>query len=81
MPTPKEIEQELKGLAGEIDRAREDISRNKGKLEALDEQLRKFGVEKIEDAEKKIEELKETERSLNEEIQNEYEKLKEQYDW
>ena len=81
MPTPREIEQELKTLADEIDRAKDDISRNKGREEALLAQLKKLEIASLSEAQEKIKELKVEEQRLEQQIQHDFEQLKTKYQW
>jgi chromosome segregation ATPase len=81
MPTPKEIEQDLKNLADEIDRAKESISRGKGRLEGLESQLSKLGIDSEDKAEEKVKQLRETEEKLGEEISDNYADLKSKFAW
>ena len=81
MPTPKEIEQDLKSLAEEIDKSTDNISRAEGRREALFEQLKNLGVDSLEKAHEKIKELEEDEKELEREISEEYAELKRKYTW
>ena len=81
MPTPSEIVADLKNLADEIDRAQDEISRNRGRLDSLEESLRKMGLKTTEEAEQRVRDLKMDEESLKKEIDNEYADLKRKYTW
>lgn len=78
----KEIQSDLGRLKKGIDEAKTDSAKLEGrKQEQLNQLKTEFNLDTIEEAEKKLEELNKQLDAKKADIENEYKKLKEEYDW
>ena len=78
----KDIQVDLKNLKDNIDNAKTNLAKLEGRETELLKQLKKdFGVNTIEEAEKKITQLEKEYKKKKESIEKDYKTLKEQYDW
>jgi flagellar biosynthesis chaperone FliJ len=78
----KDIQEDLKNLKDNIDNAKTNLAKLEGRESELLKQLKKdFGVNTVEEAEKKIAQLEKEYKKKKESIEKDYKTLKEQYDW
>jgi chromosome segregation ATPase len=75
-------EQKLLNLKKQIEKAKEDKSKEEGKLEGLMERLQKeHGVDDLDAASKKVETLDAEIKKLEGEFETGYKELEENYEW
>jgi uncharacterized membrane-anchored protein YhcB (DUF1043 family) len=80
--TIKDVQTELQRLKENIDNAKSNLSKLEGREEELLNQLKKdFGVTSVAEADKKIKEMQKEYDKIEKHIEDEYKKLKDQYDW
>ena len=77
-----EIEKEISKLEEEIKSAESDLSKSQGRKESLESRLKeKWNINTLEEAEKLLSSLEEKGKNLVDEINNDYQKLTEQFEW
>ena len=75
-------EQELLDLKKKIEQAKQEKSKEEGRLESLMERLKKeHGVDNLLQATKKVESLDGEIKTLEEDFEKEYQNLKGNYEW
>jgi hypothetical protein len=78
----KNIQEDLTALKEIIDNAKTNLSTLDGREIELISQLKKnFNVSSVEEGKKELKKLEDKLEKINQTIQDEYNKLKEEYDW
>ena len=78
----KNIQEDLTALKEIIDNAKTNLSTLDGREIELINQLKKnFNVSSVEEGKKELKKLEDKLEKINQTIQDEYNKLKEEYDW
>jgi len=75
------IEQEIEALEIEISQAEKSIASNEGKIEMAKEQLGELGLDSLKEAKAEMKALESQIEELDKDINVEFEKLKEDYEW
>ena len=81
MPDIKEILQNLEVIKQDIASAKQDKAKQEGVLSEHLKALKTLGVKSVSDGTKKMKVLKKEIKALEEEIQDQYIKLDESYEW
>lgn len=76
------IEEEVKALTEEIEKAKEEKAESQGAYNTMMERLdKKFGIKTVKQAEKEVNRLVKEKKALQKKILDEFEELTENYEW
>ena len=76
------IEEEVKALTEEIEKAKEEKAESQGAYNTMIERLdKKFGIKTVKQAEKEVNRLVKEKKALQKKILDEFEELTENYEW
>ena len=76
------IEEEIKALTEEIEKAKEEKAESQGAYNTMMERLdKKFGIKTVKQAEKEVNRLVKEKKALQKKILDEFEELTENYEW
>lgn len=73
-------ERELLKVREKIDKAKSEISEDKGQLKAIKQEFKKWGCDSIDQMQEKVEELKEQRDKYEKEMQEKIKELEDNYD-